>query len=1850
MNIFFYWLLTIITFFLYQPVLSAGQLRLISTESDPDAFIQQCVNVINGDYCESDTDLVITGPDALVLQRFYSTRDVITGIQAGGWRIFSERFLIIGKDSSGESYTVGKDCFKLTLALAGERSGGILPYCGWRNANGSTKDPLLLDISNSAVGVVNTYAQEINGQTNHQNNRLQCKGDTCELILGDGSKRFYKKVHQLPSLLLGEELTPLMAGQMIEPEFFLLNREILPSGNQIIFSYDDAGHLTSIEMENTIGTKLLSRIQLSYIFQETGCQLYIETSDSRSLTYNFELEDGIYQLIKVEGSHSIPIAYEYDEVLVKKALPEGRFVEIEYEDGKVKHLKGPNILTGKSEIFHSFSYGTGYTDVFNALGVKTRYFYDKRSQLTAIERYDNQNRLYRSEHKFWGKSKSDAGLLIAKSIGDGSGRVHSYRSFQYDKYGNVIEERLYGNLTGKQEVSLEVSPEGKLLNPDEEESNIKTFGYSADGLNLLTKMGDCKGNQTLYFYKKGTNLLTKKLILDKGDIKKRTFQHYNEDAVCIKIVEDDGFHEEESKIYGWSVTERHVKEIKPKETLPGVGLPEIVEVKALDLKSKQEVLISKQINVYDDQSNLLSSTTYDANNQYAFSETRKYNAIGKVIFQVDATGKESSFSYDGIGNRVSVSMPQDGKYNITTFNFLNQPIELTEVNAEGHFTIRNSFDSLGRKIYSTDRYGNSTAYEYDAFDRLIRVIHPEVMDENSKIIRPAFSYTYDLFGNVLTTEDPKGNVIAKSYNLRGDPTRINYPDGSFELFKYDTEGSLHRSLNREQIITVYEYDYLGRSIYEELSIAGETGVSSFFMSRSRKYNGFRCTYEKEDNHVKRYTFDPAGRLASIAEYASGQNESSPESRLTEIFYDSLGRLHKKKIWFDSGPQDYALEWFEHNLAGNVIEKRIEDASGAVLLEKKFSYDLQGRCIEEYIIENGSKISLLRTFYNSEGEPIGYLDGSGQETKVIVDNAYQNKLGQKVLRKVLVNPIGVQTELEFDALSRLYSITKKDPFGVLLSYQMTLYDSLGNKACEVHDQIVGGKIIGSQKTQWKYGPMGRLEEVMEAVGTPIEKRTQYSYDSKGKIISSRFSGIATPINYTYNKEGRLHKIEADNSKKELQIANSYSYDCRGNILLASSLYGKSVLRTYNAFDQVIKERIKDGEGLYYLQYAYDKKGRLKEVILPDDSKILYTYDAVFGREVKRISSSGEVLYTHTYDQYDIQGRLQNESCIGCAGSKEYAYDLNGRKITSKHECLSEEYVRDSLGRLVEVKGDKHEEYAYNYLSQLIAEKNGTKNTHIYDSLDNRIKSGNDGLIYNALNQLTSDSKAEFSYDNNGNLLNKVFNGEETRFESNILSQLISIKTVDKSTLEFSYDPFGRLLVEKQLDVQGKKKEVLSTSRYFYLGYQEIGTLTETGNIETLKIPGLHGDQLSVTSIAFEIKGETYVPLHDIAGNVVSLIDPQTCQPIESYQYTSFGEETVYMTHAEPEEFSSGGNPWRFAEKRFDQKSGFILFGLRFYDPITGRWISRDPAGFIDGPNLYSYLHNNPLNHLDRFGLATENSQSKFESYFYGEVESHCYCEKHRTCKRGGDIGKTAVSSLPKITHNYSFEKFYKDYRSENVFIKDCYDDSTCYDLTGDGLPNLSNDLGIGFINGVWNDFKSARSSAQYVSRLAGGYNIHGVYNATHGTDVDIFECVLGLNFIATEPVRQLHKMWNSFFEKSSASSKFLMICHSQGAIHVRNALLDYPPDLRERILVVAIAPGGYIYKETCANVIHYRAEWWRDFVPTLDGNGAGREIDKTVKLNSHTEAPSFDHEFMSPTYQERLRWHITNFIQTEGEML
>lgn len=51
----------------------------------------------------------------------------------------------------------------------------------------------------------------------------------------------------------------------------------------------------------------------------------------------------------------------------------------------------------------------------------------------------------------------------------------------------------------------------------------------------------------------------------------------------------------------------------------------------------------------------------------------------------------------------------------------------------------------------------------------------------------------------------------------------------------------------------------------------------------------------------------------------------------------------------------------------------------------------------------------------------------------------------------------------------------------------------------------------------------------------------------------------------------------------------------------------------------------------------------------------------------------------------------------------------------------------------------------------------------------------------------------------------------------------------------------------------------------------------------------------------------------------------------------------------------------------QPSGVYLTEYRAYDPYSGRWLSRDPAGEIGGINLYAYVGENPIDENDPYGL-------------------------------------------------------------------------------------------------------------------------------------------------------------------------------------------------------------------------------------------------------------------------------------------
>jgi len=57
--------------------------------------------------------------------------------------------------------------------------------------------------------------------------------------------------------------------------------------------------------------------------------------------------------------------------------------------------------------------------------------------------------------------------------------------------------------------------------------------------------------------------------------------------------------------------------------------------------------------------------------------------------------------------------------------------------------------------------------------------------------------------------------------------------------------------------------------------------------------------------------------------------------------------------------------------------------------------------------------------------------------------------------------------------------------------------------------------------------------------------------------------------------------------------------------------------------------------------------------------------------------------------------------------------------------------------------------------------------------------------------------------------------------------------------------------------------------------------------------------------------------------------------------------------------------RYSAKERDA-TGLYYYGFRYYAPWLGRWLNPDPAGTVDGQNLYRMVRNNPVSYVDRAG--------------------------------------------------------------------------------------------------------------------------------------------------------------------------------------------------------------------------------------------------------------------------------------------
>lgn len=283
-------------------------------------------------------------------------------------------------------------------------------------------------------------------------------------------------------------------------------------------------------------------------------------------------------------------------------------------------------------------------------------------------------------------------------------------------------------------------------------------------------------------------------------------------------------------------------------------------------------------------------------------------------------------------------------------------------------------------------------------------------------------------------------------------------------------------------------------------------------------------------------------------------------------------------------------------------------------------------------------------------------------------------------------------------------------------------------------------------------------------------------------------------------------------------------------------------------------------------------------------------------------------------------------------------------------------------------DRTVEYSYDSLYRLSGETitEGEKVTvyiYAYDNVSNRILKTENGAateyVYNALNQLVSDSETSYEYDLNGNLVRVIGSAQSALYEYNAENKLVRA-TVQNGSLvieeSYAYDYQGNRTSKTTHRSDGVTEYV----KYLNDNSSLTNVLVEIDENGTAKCVYTIGADL----VSQERNDRTSFYLYDGHGSVVGLAN-ESGVVTDTYSYDAFGN-LLKST-------GSTDNNYRYCGEQFDETTGLYYLRARYMDTLTGRFISQDSyEGSISDPvslHKYLYANSNPVTYSDPSGYMS-----------------------------------------------------------------------------------------------------------------------------------------------------------------------------------------------------------------------------------------------------------------------------------------
>lgn len=380
----------------------------------------------------------------------------------------------------------------------------------------------------------------------------------------------------------------------------------------------------------------------------------------------------------------------------------------------------------------------------------------------------------------------------------------------------------------------------------------------------------------------------------------------------------------------------------------------------------------------------------------------------------------------------------------------------------------------------------------------------------------------------------------------------------------------------------------------------------------------------------------------------------------------------------------------------------------------------------------------------------------------------------------------------------------------------------------------------------------------------------------------------------------------------------------------------------------------------LTYAYDPVGNITEIY--DNA-----YEPVFFKN-QQVRPRSRFTYDALYRLIEAEGR-ENCAASDVPSHREASPQATDFPIQPIQPIdpkalrnYRERYHYDEVGNFTQMRHIAH----------------GGRWTRNYDPAGDSNR-----LDYTWTGSNRAATEVEYRYDAHGNMLNtaNVDPGQQLRWDHRDMIGSLNLGGGDNWAY-YQYDA-GKQRTRKQI-VRTNSSNITTTEERIYLGGYELfrryrgNSLTE---VETNVVEEIESHHL--------FEGEQRVLLVDDVIHTDKATMPK--DPLFRYQYSNhLGSACLELAHDAEiisyEEYHSYGTSayravksgieappkrYRYSGMERDEESGLSYHTARYYAPWLGRWTSPDPAGFVDGINVFRYCANNPIRFIDPMGFQKKD---------------------------------------------------------------------------------------------------------------------------------------------------------------------------------------------------------------------------------------------------------------------------------------